>query len=135
MLEVLIIDDDQVVVFIQKKMVSHAGLSSNPKSFFEAEAALCYLQKRATENDTHFLIMLDINMPKMNGWEFLEKLQKSAVSDRALVVMVTSSVDARDRQRAQEYKNVIDFIEKPITAKSCERLAKLPGIKNLIAQH
>ena len=134
MLEVLIIDDDQVVVFIQKRMVSRAGLSLNPKSFFEAEAALCYLKEKALENDNHFLILLDINMPKMNGWEFLEKLEKSSIQGRVMVVMVTSSVDARDRQKAREYKNVIDFIEKPITTKSCEKLANLPGIKKLIAQ-
>jgi response regulator of citrate/malate metabolism len=75
MLEVIIVDDDQIVVFIQKKMVSNHEIASNPISFSAAVDALNYIiEEQQRKKQKEYLILLDINMPKMNGWEFLNCL-------------------------------------------------------------
>lgn len=77
MLEVIIVDDDQIVVFIQKKMISNHEIASNPICFNNADAALNYLNDQQLQNKKEFLIFLDINMPGMNGWDFLNCLESS----------------------------------------------------------
>jgi len=131
MLEVIIVDDDQIVVFIQQKMICNHAITSNPISFSEAGAALDYLNEqhhRAEKKE--FLIFLDINMPKMNGWEFLDSLNKYEDNSNCHVVMVSSSINRRDREKAIRYHMVRAFIEKPITASDCEKIKDISEISH-----
>lgn len=127
MLEVLIIDDDDVVIFIQKKMLSNHKIASEPLSFKKAEAALDYLKEKQ-ESSRDFLILLDINMPGMDGWHFLEHIENMTHKDLIHVIMVTSSIDQKDKARAMEFDTVRDFIEKPISAAHCEKIKTLPEL-------
>ena len=61
-----------------------------------------------------FLIVLDINMPVMNGWEFLDKLNTIAIKPLVKVIIVTSSIDSSDKDKAKEYDQVFEFMEKPL---------------------
>lgn len=129
MLHTMIIDDDPIVTFLQSKMVSKTGLDDNPSSFKDPHAALDYLKENLSANDKlHYLIMLDINMPAMDGWEFLEKLQELPNNELCHVVMVTSSIDRKDKRNAANNGHVVDFLEKPVSAKHCN---KLKGISTL----
>lgn len=129
MLKSIIVDDDEIVTFLQRKLLSKCDIDQDPLVFNRANNALSHLRNNGSENE-HFLIMLDINMPEMNGWEFLEELEKLPIKDKIYVVMVTSSIDRKDKRRAAEIENVIDFIEKPISSRNC---AKLKGITKLAA--
>jgi CheY-like chemotaxis protein len=80
------------------------------KSFLHAEDALEIL-KYKTENYPD-AIFLDINMPCMNGWEFLDSLCVLNISID--VYMLTSSIDSRDQDKASKYTQVNDFISKPL---------------------
>jgi response regulator of citrate/malate metabolism len=131
MLEVLIVDDDQIVVFIQKKMISNHEIAQNPISFSKAADALSYIienQKGAQQKD--FLILLDINMPNMNGWDFLKCLESHPQKSRYHVIMVTSSIDVKDKEEANNYSTVRSFIEKPITASDCEKIKGISEISH-----
>ncbi|MDX1761520.1 MAG: response regulator [Christiangramia sp.] len=127
MLRTIIIDDDEIVTFLQKKIVSKCDLDPNPYSFKDAQKALNFLEQEAS-TETDYLIMLDINMPKMSGWEFLEKLKAIPNNDQCHVVMVTSSIDRKDKRDAANDPHVVDFIEKPVSARHC---SKLKGISKL----
>jgi len=127
MLRTIIIDDDDIVTFLQKKIVSKCGLDSDPLVFKDAHNALLYLEQEANE-DQDYLIMLDINMPTMSGWEFLDHIKKLPSDERLHVVMATSSIDRKDKREAANDPHVVDFIEKPLSARHCE---KLKGISKL----
>lgn len=127
MLEVIIIDDDQIVIFIQKKMMFNHHIGSNPLSFKKAEKALGYLEKEHN-SDKEFLILLDINMPGLSGWEFLDRLEEHQQKAKYHIIMVTSSINKRDKIEAENYSIVRSFIEKPISAANCDKIKELPGI-------
>lgn len=127
MLEVIIIDDDQIVIFIQKKMMINHHISNNPISFNKAQKALEYLYEER-KTDKEFLILLDINMPGMSGWEFLDCLEKHEQKTKYHIVMVTSSINKKDKLEAENYDIVRSFIEKPISATNCEIIKEIPEI-------
>jgi CheY-like chemotaxis protein len=72
-----------------------------------------------------YLIFLDINMPVMNGWEFLEYLTRESVA-HVNVIMVSSSVNSSDLDKAKQFKEVVDFWEKPVTHVSFRNFMKSP---------
>lgn len=127
MLKVLIIDDDSIVLFIQEKMLKRCEVSSNPFTFKDARKAIKFLQLQEPEH--HFLILLDINMPLMNGWDFLGTIKDLQIYPHAKVLLVTSSIDGYDKQKAKSYDSVIGFIEKPVSAENCLKIKELPELK------
>jgi CheY-like chemotaxis protein len=130
MLEVIIVDDDQIVLFIQKKMVTNHEIASNPVSFREAAAALDYIIEEQRKQQKEFLILLDINMPKMDGWDFLNCLESHEEKANYHVIMVTSSIDSKDKKKAKKYSTVRSFIEKPISASDCEKIKEISEISH-----
>lgn len=132
MLKVLIIDDDDIVILVQGKLLQNCDFSKDPLKFKRAPEALDYLN--SASNEHHYLLLLDINMPIMNGWEFLDEIEKMPLKDKIYVFMVTSSIDYNDKEKAKSYKRIINFIEKPITAKKCEQLKELPILKPFFPQ-
>lgn len=131
MLRTIIVDDDPIVNFLQSKIVTKTGLDEAPIVYKDPHEALDFLKINLTGGETlHYLIMLDINMPAMSGWEFLDHLKEIPNNDQCHVVMVTSSIDRKDKRNAANDSHVVDFIEKPVSAKHCN---KLKGISTLSA--
>ncbi len=126
-LEIAIVDDDKIIIFLHKIMMEKSGLSSNPLCYLSARDLLNEL-KTKSNNKQKYLIFLDINMPEMNGWEFLDAVSTSAFANQVYVVIVTSSIDSADREMAMKYKCVIDYYEKPIDTSSCNRIKYIPDI-------
>lgn len=128
MLKVLIIDDDDIVLLVERKMLQRCNLSAQPISFKGGKPALEYISGIDDEEDV--LILLDINMPEMNGWEFLSQLEVLDKKNKIFVIMVTSSVDRYDKELAQKYSRVIGFIEKPITVDNCEKIKLIEEVSS-----
>lgn len=126
MLKVLIIDDDDIVLLVERKMLQRCKISAQPLSFKGGQPALEYLGGAPINEE--ILILLDINMPEMSGWEFLSRLEKLDKKNKIFVIMVTSSVDRYDKEIAQKYSRVVGFIEKPITADNCEKIKLIEEI-------
>lgn len=120
-LNVLLVDDDEVVLFMHDLMIIESGLSTKTIAFNSAVPALDFLNQQ-TEKDSRYLIFLDIHMPLVNGWKFLDNLQQFSLQDRVSVVMTTSSIDSADRERARIYPMVTEFIEKPLTKEIFARI-------------
>ncbi|MDR9457414.1 MAG: response regulator [Salegentibacter sp.] len=131
-LKILIIDDDEVVVFIQKKLLAKNEISNNPMVFKSVSPALDFIASE--DGNKEFLILLDINMPGMNGWDFLEELSKKPDKDRFHVIMVTSSVEQRDKEKASKYSMVREFLEKPITNECCKKMKDIPEISHFFVK-
>ncbi|WP_051315206.1 response regulator [Algoriphagus terrigena] len=111
--KILIIDDDPGVLFLHKIIVKEGNLGSKPMTFPDAGEALEAILPLDTP-DSRILIFLDINMPKMDGWEFLIQLSSQVRHADIKVVMVTSSLSRTERERSKEFGVVIDFWEKPM---------------------
>jgi len=111
---VFIVDDDPIALMILKKVIAKSNFHTAPLSFANGKLALDHF--KATFSATErYVIFLDINMPVMNGWEFLDAVSVFATTDTTTVYLVTSSTDATDRNTAEGYPLVAEFLSKPVT--------------------
>jgi CheY-like chemotaxis protein len=127
--EILLVDDDDMTLFIHEKILNKCTIPFPYRSFTSAESCLNFLNQTDLSKGRQYIILLDINMPSMNGWEMLDEMMARKLDASAYVIMATSSVDKEDRERALKYDCVIDFFEKPLSLDTCERLASSPQIK------
>lgn len=112
-----IIDDDDIFRFIMKKHIMNQGLAENILSFENGREAIDYITANRLEIDAlPDVIFLDINMPVMDGWDFVleyNELKKRIVKD-ATVFMISSSVDDRDISRANNTEVITEYVTKPL---------------------
>jgi CheY-like chemotaxis protein len=128
-MEILVIDDDAIALYLHQIFLKENFDNTTIKSFNSALLALDYLNKEQ-HSSTEYLVLLDINMPIMTGWGFLEAMQQHAINLKLHIIMVTSSLDTRDKERAKQYSRVIDFCEKPINDLVCQKIKLLPSIQH-----
>ncbi|WP_373522539.1 response regulator [Aquiflexum sp.] len=121
--KIFIIDDDPGVIFLHEIILKESKLTDHPECFSDAREALGYIFN-IDEDCSKLLIFLDINMPKMSGWDFLEVLKKKIHKADIKVIMVTSSLSKEDKEKSNEFPSVIDFWEKPINEIQSIKLQK-----------
>lgn len=129
----LVIDDSKLNCFIAEKVIRNNDSSSNIHVFIEAEAALEFVKNRiaATDCFPRSIIILDIQMPVMNGFEFVEKFEQlpDTIKMQYDIFMISSSVNENDRNRASNYSSVKQLLVKPFTKDM------LAHIINFMQQH
>ena len=117
--KILLIDDSESDNFIHKKRIEKTGVCDEVVIKFGGIEALEYLQGKETGGNypKPELVFLDINMPGMNGWEFLAEYQKMDEEMKANVVisMLTTSVSDQDREMATKWSEIKSFENKPLT--------------------
>ncbi|MDX1542516.1 MAG: response regulator [Christiangramia sp.] len=111
-----IIDDDPVFVFGAKKIMELGNICKSFMVFPNGAEALDNLKPliSSKENLPDF-ILLDINMPVMNGWDFLDEFIKIPCEQNITIYIVTSSLDPLDLEKAKSYSNVNNYLIKPIS--------------------
>lgn len=120
----MLIDDNSVDQMLYKRLIDKSGLVERYMAFQYAEKALEYLKDPA--NSMPDLILLDINMPRMDGFEFLDAAEAAfGPAFRTVVVMVTTSLDPRDEERVRKYRAVKRFLNKPLTRALLQELVEL----------
>ena len=115
--QVLLIDDDQVYLFAATKTIEATGLAGNVEVCTNGLDALEYLKNLIkSSGKLPDVIFIDINMPIMDGWEFLEeyKTLKQELNTPIKIYILSSSVDKNDIMRSKEYNSVIDYVIKPV---------------------
>lgn len=129
MRKIFVIDDDPMVLFIHETVIEESDLIEPVLCFLSAEAALEAIGKH-NDIKTQFLLLLDINMPAMSGWQMLDELMKHPQKENISVVMATSSINESDKEKAYSYELVSGYLSKPINAEHIESLkinSKLSG--------
>ena len=114
----ILVDDDPLNNLLLKKTIEKNCEGSNVKDFIEPELALLYIENEFEEkySESKIILFLDINMPTLTGWDFLEEFEKfpAVVKNQFKIYILSSSIDPADIKRAKQNPLVIDFIEKPI---------------------
>lgn len=123
----IIIDDDELLIIIMKKMLMKSNFYDAPSTFENGKLALDGF-KSEYSTDQFYVIFLDINMPVMNGWEFLKHITEFASPNNTFVYIVTSSTDQADIELSKQFELVVDFLSKPVY------VDKLQNIKAIIAE-
>ena len=124
----MLVDDDEPTNFIHEHVIKEADCAKHIRIFDYAETAMDYLAHslNATGEDTYYqkpdLILLDINMPRTNAWEFIEEYRKHPLnSTRGIIIMMlTTSLNPEDKERAGAIHEIAGYYSKPLTTKMLE---------------
>jgi CheY-like chemotaxis protein len=111
-----LVDDNEVDLFVQSKFIQLSQFAHTIVTYQSPKEALEALATGQLPD----IIFLDLNMPGMDGFQFLDNLKAKA--RKPLVVILTSSNNQSDRKRAQDYENVLGFVTKPLTMEGLENL-------------
>ena len=126
-----IIDDDKLTVKLISILVSKNKFCEEIQSFNNAQDAIDKLKQNALDNGVlPDAILLDLNMPAMDGWQFLDEFMLLPIKKEISIFIMTSSIDPVDIEMAKKYKIVKDYVEKPITSKKLDLLSNLIGKTN-----
>lgn len=112
-IKILIVEDDSMMAFLHKELIKRKGIATDPLCFKNGKEAFNFLLSQ-NEKNYKYMILLDLNMPVMNGWTFLEELEKTEISSKTKVAIVTSSIDRKDREKAEEFDIVEFYLTKPL---------------------
>lgn len=119
-----IIDDDEIIIYLTDKLLKKVEFANNVETFFNAESALKTLKIAIQQGENiPDVILFDLNMPVMNGWDFIEEFQKLKLDVPCFVF--TSSIDPSDKQRSYQYPEIRDFITKPLTVQKLDKILRL----------
>lgn len=122
----ILVDDDALTNLLSRKILIKYLNDVEVKDFVNPELALKYIEAEFGQNQSEgeTIIFLDINMPILTGWEFLDKFRtfEAPIKNQINIYMLSSSIDPADVQRAKLNPLVKDFIEKPINKAVLEKM-------------
>ena len=115
-MDLLFIDDDPSCNYFHEIIVEESGVACSFTFFNDPTQGLQYVidchEKEAERTPTH--IFLDLNMPKLDGWEFLQRMEERRIDTYNLFILTTSG-NPKDKKRALEHPLVVDFLCKPLS--------------------
>jgi CheY-like chemotaxis protein len=134
---VLLIDDDMATNFVSKMLIKKAGITDHIETVLNGKQALEYLTNTGKYEKSDgiypqpMLILLDINMPVMDGWEFAEAFAKLEPEQKGkiIIVMLTSSLNPDDKEKAENLPSISGFQNKILTMEALTNIMNLyfPG--------
>lgn len=131
LLDILLIDDDETTNFINARTLRKAGVAQSIQIAVNGKEALDYLKKEGkfahlTSYPQPDIIFLDINMPIMNGWEFLDAYNElpSEIKGNVIVVMLTTSLQVTDHEKVSTSPLIRGLVNKPLDKKTLIEVIK-----------
>lgn len=125
---ILLVDDDEPTNYLNKmildqmKCAQHIHIAESGKEAINFLVQAGKTQNVPENNCLPELIFLDINMPAMNGWEFIDLYKKNIPGKRVIVVMLTTSLNPDDKQQAENTEEIDGFINKPLTQEAVQSI-------------
>ncbi|AVR46119.1 response regulator [Christiangramia fulva] len=125
-LKLYVIDDDEIFHFMIKKTLSSLNQDLQLETYNNGKKALKALEKDCLNENTPDIILLDINMPIMDGWEFLKIYERfsSKIKNDIFIYLISSSKDPEDIHKAQEIMHLAGYITKPINKEELTTILK-----------
>lgn len=121
-----IIDDDKLTIRLMTMLISKNNFCEEITSFYNPQTALDNIKTNGQDPDNlPDVILLDLNMPTLDGWQFLDEFITLPLQKEISIFIVTSSIDPLDIEMAKKYKMVKSYIMKPITAQKLEAATQL----------
>tara|TARA_R110002051_G_scaffold76952_4_gene140378 strand:- start:2442 stop:2858 length:417 start_codon:yes stop_codon:yes gene_type:complete len=132
---ICIIDDDAITIFGIKKLLNAVISFNEIKTFINGKLAIEEFQKLLLEGKAiPEIIFLDLNMPIMDGWEFLEEFIKLDIKETIIINIVTSSINKEDRERSEFYKcrthHFITYNTKPLSKEEIQKITNAAKQQN-----
>lgn len=118
-LHFIVIDDSKLDCFIAEKMIRNTGKSESIKSFLQGREALNFIATAPPSDEySHTIVLVDIQMPIMNGFEFVEAFEQLpyAITENYSIYVISSSINDTDMRKLQNYTSVKQFLNKPLTS-------------------
>ena len=121
---VLLVEDDPITIMVCDRIIKMTSFSEKVTSCENGKIALDYLISIKESGPIPEIIFLDINMPVMNGWDFLEEFEKvqSQFLKLPRIHLLSSTVDPEDYKKAKNFTLVEDFISKPLSREALESI-------------
>ena len=121
---ILIVDDDETNNFYVRHILSKLNITENIYFALNGQEALDIISELTSKGILMGLILLDINMPIMNGFEFLAAYEKLPAFNRSktVITMMSSSVHSVDMEKSKSYKSINNCIVKPLTKEKMEAI-------------
>lgn len=120
-----VVDDDSVYRFTIKMTIDLLKLPYRVLSFADGDEVLNFIKDNLdSEEGLPDILFLDVNMPIMDGWDFLDEFEKlyPRLNKAIKVYMVSSSIDERDAYRSKQFSVVTDYLVKPVTEEFLEEI-------------
>ena len=120
----VLIDDDPTALFLTERLLLRDGVADTNASFQSPTAALTHLRLQVPAGRVPQVILLDLNMPLVSGWDFLALLQGEgeALHGHCVVYLLTSSMALADKTRAQAHPLVTGFFSKPLNREKIQQI-------------
>ncbi|MCK0159990.1 response regulator [Allomuricauda sp. F6463D] len=126
--KILLVDDDEVYLFVTKKILNNLSEDLIINAFTDGEQAIEYIDLCLKENiELPELILLDINMPFLDGWGFLAEFKKMKLKleeQNVTIFMITSSNDPSDLKKVKDFEEISGYIVKPVFEDKMEEILK-----------
>lgn len=118
---ICIIDDDDLFLLVSKSIMEDEDFAEHIHNFEDARTALEYLTS-IEESKLPEVLFLDINMPLMDGWEFMDQLEKLKIEDKMIIYMTSSSINPLDLEKAERNPFIKGFISKPLDPRKLKKI-------------
>ena len=121
---VLLVEDDPITVMVCDRVIKMTLFAENVKSCENGKIGIDYLSAFEEGSKPPEIIFLDINMPVMNGWDFLEEFEKikSRFNTLPRIYLLSSTVDPEDYKKAKKFSLVQEFISKPLSKEALQNI-------------
>ncbi|APG59038.1 response regulator [Christiangramia salexigens] len=130
MIEIILIDDDPIVNLINEKLFRIFDPKLEVTTYNSANTALEDIKKLEPPKDKEIFVFLDINMPEMTGWEFLDRIHFAELNFEPCFFILSSSIDPEEIQRANNYSLIESFIIKPLNRVKIKELFEKHSLLN-----